>query len=140
MPADVTSLDVEYLFTLTAEVGIEPYAVLRGSPSGTRVVADVTGGSVEGPRVRGRIVTPGGDWLVRRANGVARLDVRLLIVTEDDASIYVTYEGINDNGRIRVAPLFETGDERYAWLNDIQAVGIGARTETGVAYEVYALR
>ncbi len=140
MPADVTSLDVEFLFTLSADVKIEPHAVVKGGPLGMRVVAEVTGGSFEGPKLRGRIVTPGGDWLIRTAGGAARLDVRVLLVTDDGASIYVTYQGINRDGVIRTAPLFETGDERYAWLNDIQAVGIGGRTDTGVTYEVYALR
>ncbi len=37
------------------------------------------------------------------------------------------------------APRFETGDERYAWLNDLVCVGEGKRTETGVAYRVYAV-
>jgi hypothetical protein len=38
------------------------------------------------------------------------------------------------------APLFETGDERYAWLNSIQAVGIGTAGAEGVDYDIYALQ
>jgi len=37
------------------------------------------------------------------------------------------------------APRFETGDERYAWLNDLVCVGEGRSTEDGVAYRVYAV-
>ena len=47
-----------------------------------------------------------------------------------------------DRGKsLRTAPLFETGDERYTWLNSIQAVGIGTVNDdqTEVSYEVYAL-
>jgi hypothetical protein len=50
--------------------------------------------------------------------------------TSDDAVVLVRY-----CGRIRfvpgqasivmIAPVFETGDPRYAWLNEIQAVGKG---------------
>ena len=48
---------------------------------------------------------------------------------------------LTENGStIRSAPLFEVGDPRYAWLNRIQAVGIGGRTgEALVVYEIYAL-
>jgi hypothetical protein len=109
------------------------------------VAADVTGGTFEGPRLRGTVVTPGGDWVTVRANGTVQLDVRLLLVTDDGASLLVQYKGIGTPGgdgttSIRTAPLFETGDERYAWLNDVQAVGIGTSVKGSVTYEVYALR
>lgn len=136
----LSSLDVDYLFTISAEVQIAAHALINDGPHGMRVVADVTGGSFTGPRLRGRVLPPGGDWLTRRPNGVSQLDVRLLLVTDDGASILMEYKGINNNGVIRSAPLFQTGDERYAWLNDVQAVGIGSRHETGVSYDVYALR
>ncbi len=38
------------------------------------------------------------------------------------------------------APLFETGDERYAWLNRIQAVVKGVISGTRVTYDIYELR
>ena len=39
----------------------------------------------------------------------------------------------------RTTPVFETGSEKYGWLNRIVAVGVGRRTETGVAYTVYEI-
>ncbi len=68
------------------------------------------------------------------ANGLYRLDVRLTVQTDDDAIIYVSYNGVSqcDPKRrlLRVgdcyfvtAPTFETQSERYAWLNGIQAIG-----------------
>ena len=40
-----------------------------------------------------------------------------------------------------VAPRFETGDARYAWLNRIQAVGKGTLNEDlSVDYEWYEVR
>ena len=42
---------------------------------------------------------------------------------------------------VYVAPRFETGDERYAWLNRIQAVGMGTLNEDlSVDYEWYEVR
>ena len=40
----------------------------------------------------------------------------------------------------RTTPVFETGSEKYGWLNPIIAVGVGGRTPRGVAYTVYAMR
>ena len=84
---------------------------------------------------------PGGDWATIRANGTGQLDVRLLLVTDDGATIFMTYAGIATEGaaHIRTAPLFQTGDERYAWLNDVQAVATGSGGEDSVTYDVYQL-
>ncbi len=140
----MTQLDAEHLFTLTADVPGSRNAQIPGGPAGTRVIANVTGGTFEGERLRGTIVGPGGDWVSVRDNGTIHLDVRLLLVTDDGESILMTYNGIGVRGEdgalsIRSAPLFQAGAEAYRWLNDVQAVGIGQSADGVVTYEVYAL-
>lgn len=134
-----TSLPVEHLFTITANTALT--GVLANCPSGTRVMVDASSGTFEGPKLRGTVKGPGGDWVVVRANGTMALDVRLLLETDDGALIYMTYRGIGTAGgaSIRTAPQFETGDERYAWLNDVQAVATGSAGQGSVTYEVYQL-
>jgi len=78
------------------------------------------------------------------ADGMFSLDVRLSLRTDDGADIYVTYVGDgtpNDDGtaKIRTAPRFETGDQRYSWLNGLFCVALGTTTPDGVEYEVYAV-
>jgi hypothetical protein len=56
----------------------------------------------------------------------------------------ITYTGFgtrNQDGTasIRTAPRFETGDERYGWLNNLFCVAIGTRTPDGLEYEIYAI-
>ena len=55
----------------------------------------------------------------------------------------MAYQGImgptDDGVRIITAPLFQTGDERYAWLNDVQAVAIGKPSKDAVDYDVYRI-
>ncbi|HLZ70261.1 MAG TPA: DUF3237 domain-containing protein [Dehalococcoidia bacterium] len=140
-----TSVAVEHLFTLTAELAA-PQTVESG-PQGTRVIINVTGGSVQGARVRGTLLGPTGDWLVARPDGTLKLDVRASIRTDDGAIILMTYHGIGSpkaegGASVRSAPLFETGDARYAWLNNIQAIGFGEAPATmeRVTYEVFALK
>lgn len=139
-----TQLDVNHLFTLTAYIGDASNALIRGGPTGTRMIAPVTGGEFEGPEIKGTIVAPGGDWVHARTNRSLHLDVRLLLVTDDGESILMTYQGIGlpqDDGTtsLRTAPTFETGAEKYAWLNDLQAIGIGSSADGSVTYDVYAL-
>ena len=65
------------------------------------------------------------------------------MAVDGGAAILVSYHGIGlvEDGvfKARSAPLFETGDERYAWLNNIQAVGVGGLSGTSVVNEIYEL-
>lgn len=138
----LSQVDVEHVLTFTAHTA-RP-AIVAGAPQGTRGILGVTGGTFEGPRLRGTVAPPGGDWFTVRTTGVLRLDVRLLLVTDDEANILLTYNGVavpRDGAmEIRIAPLFEAPEGPYAWLNDIQAIGYGELVEGGVKYDVYALR
>ena len=138
MPSDVTSLPVEYLFTMRATLGA--VAVIPDGPQGTRVLVPVTGGTATGPRVNGTLDAGGGDWVTMRTDGTAQLDVRLTIRTDDGAVIYMSYGGIlGSDGVARVAPLFQASHDDYRWLNGIQAIAIGQPEQNVVTYEVYAV-
>ncbi|WP_227979378.1 DUF3237 domain-containing protein [Nocardia spumae] len=126
-------------------------------PVGRRVLYGAAGGSFRGPRLGGEVLAQGGDWALFRTDGTMMLDVRLALRTEDEALIHMSYGGrwaippqVRDDmatpaGRLRVDPadyyfrinpVFETGSERYRWLNDVVAVGTGYLVEGGVAYHV----
>jgi hypothetical protein len=132
----------EYLGRLSAETGTR--TVVENGPQGTRTIVQLVGGRFEGPRVKASLQTPAGDWITNRADGSYRLDVRLTLKTDDGALILVTYNGIGQTtstgASLRAAPLFETGDSRYAWLTRLQAVAVGERVGTMVSYDIYALK
>jgi hypothetical protein len=132
----------EYLGRLRADIGTR--TVVENGPQGTRTIAQIVGGRFEGPRLKATVQMPAGDWITNRPDGSYRLDVRLTLKTDDGALILVTYNGIgqttNTGASVRAAPLFETGDSRYAWLTRLQAVAVGERTGSTVAYDVYALK
>jgi len=139
MAAD--QLPVEHLFTLALQADTSAAYQVRGGPAGRRIIAAVSGGTFEGPKLRGTVApVTGADWVTVRPDKSFRLDVRLVLVTDDDAVIYLYYGGIVVDGQARSAPYFETGDERYAWLNNVQGVGVGSISAAGPTYEVYALR
>jgi uncharacterized protein DUF3237 len=132
----------EYLGRLRAETGSR--TVVENGPQGTRTIVQIVSGRFEGPRVKASVQTPSGDWITNRADGSYRLDVRLTLKTDDGALILATYNGIgqttNGSVSLRAAPLFETGDSRYAWLTRLQAVAVGERVGSTVSYDIYALK
>ena len=83
---------LEYLATYRAD--LEPPVQVGAVPSGNRQIFDVTGGSFEGPRMKGKLLASGGDWLLIGNDGVVRLDVRGTLETDDGARIYVQYFGV----------------------------------------------
>jgi hypothetical protein len=146
-------LKTELLYDMEVELDQDGAQPIGDTPWGTRRIVYVKGGSFEGPDMRGEVLPGGGDWFLIRPDGVAVLDVRATVRTDDGALIYVYYRGLAHNLSVRpgdaaegeeryfrTAPFFETGDERYAWLNRIIAVGVGQQIEGGVGYRVYAIR
>ena len=146
-------MKLEYLMTYRADLK-DPVAVGDG-PLGTRTIYDVTGGTAEGPRLSGRFLPSGADWLLLGPDGIGRLDVRATFETEDGARIYLQYQGvvvINEKVAAALAeeretqygdtyfmtqPRFETGDPRYAWLNRTVAVAEGRILPSAVEYRLY---
>ncbi|HUQ38767.1 MAG TPA: DUF3237 domain-containing protein [Acidimicrobiales bacterium] len=123
---------------------LKPPVFVGAGPAGNRLVIEVEGGVVEGERLAGEIVGPGADWLVVGADGTGTVDVRLLVQTGDGASVFVQYLGRMDTNRgfgapVSIAPRFETGDERYSWLNTVQGVGKGATDGNTIVYDIYEL-
>jgi hypothetical protein len=124
-------------------------------PIGTRMYYEVAGGEVTGERLRGAVVG-GGEWALIGPDGYLRVDVRVQIETHDGAFLYVQYVGLLEmNEAVMNAvgtsgetafgdqafytnPRFETGDERYTWLNTTFFVGEGRIvTGNGVQYRFW---
>jgi hypothetical protein len=144
----------ELLYEIAMDAEIDD---LGETPLGHRRIVRVTGGTFEGPRLRGTVLPGGGDWLVERRDGVRALDVRITLRTDDDALIFAHYPGLFHAGPgvmdrllrgeavdpseyyFRTAPLFETAAARYVWLNRLLAIGIGRRTSRQVLYTVHAV-
>lgn len=149
-------MKLEHIMTYRAELA--PPQVVGKAQFGTRQIFEVTGGTFEGPELKGEILTCGGDWLLTDDKGIGRLDVRVTFLTDDGAHIFMQYQGIlelNETANKALAegggtdyadqyfmtqPRFETGDERYLWLNRTVAVAQGRLQPGAVEYEVFACR
>jgi hypothetical protein len=126
-------------------------------PFGTRMIFNITGGEFQSDRMKGEIIGAGADWLLVGPDGYGRLDVRATLKTHDDAVIYVQYYGLIEitpqvmevlgggttptefgDQYFFTNPRCETGDERYAWLNQTVLIGQG-RVVPGprVEYKVF---
>lgn len=136
-------LETEFLYkiSLTLDAPVD----IGKLPIGKRVIYPVTGGTFEGPKIKGKVRAFGADWVLRLDSITTKLDVRLLLETDDGQLISNTYSGIvynNPNGTTywRITPVFETVSKKYEWLNYLLAVGVGSVSKGGVSYEVFTIK
>jgi hypothetical protein len=143
------------LYTSRIEIA-EPLTVGK-APYGERRIINILGGEFSGPRLSGRILPGGADWQIVRSDGIAEVEARYTLETDDGALIYIVNWGyrhgppdvisrLNAGAKVdpdeyyfRTTPKFETGSSEYAWLNGLISVAVGERRAVEVfitAYEV----
>jgi hypothetical protein len=152
LPESLKSLRTRPLFVLREQV--PPLLVVGQTPNAFRRVGLIQGGSFEGERLSGEVVS-GNDWQSVRADSCIKLDVRLVLRTTDGALIVMTYQCLGagppavieklDRGEevdpatyyFRMSPMFETSAPKYDWMNRIIAIGTGYRRADGPIYGIF---
>ena len=145
-------IEVKPLFQLKANV--DPPQTIEG-PLGQRLFIPVTGGSLCGDRISGTVQSGGSDFQLIRRDGVAELDVRVTLLTDDGVTIQLKGHGIRHTSpevftRImsgaevdpseyyfREALFFEAPVGKYEWLNRIIAIAKGGRLKSYVFIDAY---
>lgn len=164
-----TTHDARALEPAAAALRAEPLATLHAplhaplSPSANLLVFHPRPGGTLRGRINAQVIDPTGDWVRVMPNGSMRIDVRLTARLDDGELLYVSYGGVLKKPdaaswsrflageRISapqwyyvITPQFETASRKYAWLNDVQAVGRFTSIQTGkeahVAFELFELR
>lgn len=140
---------------------VRPEIPLHRDSEGAKLsICYFEGGEFEGSRIRGRLLPGGGDWATYYSEDFLDIDVRCVLETDDGATIFMEYHGCwwakpgvlpqvlaeggdvrfrSDDYYLRTVSRFETPDKRYRWLNRLIALGIGARTSSGVSYEFFEI-
>jgi hypothetical protein len=145
----------EHLFSYTVSLQMPP-EVIGPVAEGIRVNFYLAGGAISGPRCTGKLLPVGADWLLIRKDGIGLVDVRTTLEMHDGALVYSAYTGVLDPGPngydaflngtlppkfpIRIAPRFQTAHPDYAWMNRVQAYGVGEvdLVNAQVSYDVFA--
>ncbi len=140
---------------MTMRLTVNGMQMVGATPNGGRRVGLVGGGTFEGPKLKGTILPGGADWIIARPDGSTTLDVRIVLETDDGATIGMTYRGMRhgpaevmdkvNKGEFvdpalyyfRTAVFFETAAPKYDWLNRVIAIGTGSRPPEGPVYDVF---
>lgn len=123
---------------------------------GGRGFVPVTGGSIEGPRLQGRVVPySGGDWPNIRPDGVVAFNARYILEASDGTLIYLKNRGYRhappdiakrmealepvdpSSYYFRIAPEFETPVGPHDWLTRTVFVGTADRRKGYTIFYYY---
>jgi hypothetical protein len=115
-------------FALQLKVTLGEVFSINNTQHGRRTVIPITGGTFEGPALKGTILNGGADYQLASADGRTELEAIYCIKTDDGIYIHVRNRGIISNGKdadgkpsfyFRAAPQFEApADSKYGWLNN----------------------
>ncbi len=114
-------------FAMQLKVTLGETFGIDNTQHGRRTVIPITGGTFEGPRLKGTIINGGADYQLNTENRT-ELEAIYCIKTDDGVFIHVRNRGIIANGKnadgqptfyFRAAPQFEApADSKYGWLNN----------------------
>ena len=116
-------------FALQLKVTLGEAYTCGETQHGQRTIIPITGGTFEGPNIKGTIINGGADYkLNNQATGRTELEAIYCIKTDDGVNIHVRNRGIINSGKdeqgnptfyFKAAPQFEAPvDSKYAWLNN----------------------
>ena len=126
------------------------------TPAGLRRMVPITGGTVTGPRVNGKVLAGGADFQLILGGGTqAHLDARYVIELDDGSRVFVQNTALRvaslENSRrimngqpvnpdevyFRCQPKLEATTPEWAWLSESQFIGVGRRAPDGVFMSFY---
>jgi hypothetical protein len=133
--------------TLTIKTDPNGLYMLGETSVGKRIIQEFLSVSFEGERLRGVMTgKSGADWLTIDADGHATMDIKVLLLTDDGAQVFVTLDGRAHwpeqlgRGVIYSTARLESGDEKYKWVNHLPLVSKGEVVAgPAVAHQLFEL-
>lgn len=150
--------NLEYMGRFSVDLVAPVWELGKTSDLGKLRIIPITGGKFEGPLLNGQILNNGADWQTVTKDGLALIDTRYLLQTEEGDYIYLQTKGLRygppevmaevakgnpvdpNNYYFRMYMTFQTSSEKYAWLNKTLAIGYAMRLGNAVVYDAYALK
>jgi len=146
--------ELEFIFEITAT--LDPPQELGKTKYGIRRIINITGGTVAGPKINGKVLRGGADWQTVREDGTADLVAKYSLITDDGVIIFVENTGIRTAPGEVLARLAKGEDvppseyymrtsakmevasgSKYDWLNKSVIISTGMRKANSVVIHFY---
>jgi hypothetical protein len=147
------SIHLKQVFT--ARIKVDTPIEVGDVGTGMRRVIPITGGTFEGPELKGTVLPGGADYQLIRFDGVTEVVAHYTLQTDDGVPIYVVNKGYRHGPKeiidklirgeevpdgsyyFKTTPVFETDSEKYVFLNRMIFIGEGFRRPFDVEIKFY---
>lgn len=151
------TLQHNHIMTLKLDVAPEKAHQIGSTEAGRRLIVPINGGTFDGETMQGTVEPGGHDWAFFQPDGIMKIDVRLVLRSDQDELIYLKYKGrliavpdvhqrmasgeqvAPDDFSLTTVVEFETAAENLKWLNNTIAVGVGRQSGYQPTYEIYKI-
>jgi len=152
--APAPTLDYAFTARITLAAPVEQGEVAGGRK---RFIA-ITGGTVDGPMLKGTVLPGGGDWQIIMPGGLTKVEARYFLKSADGTVIEITNPGVRvaspevteklAKGEkvdpsayyFRTTPRFDVKPGPQEWLARSAFVARGIRTPDSVVIDFYVVR
>jgi Protein of unknown function (DUF3237) len=135
LPAGARMPALEYV--LEGDVTLGPTIETGNTWEGSRRIYPITGGTFQGPDIRGKVLS-GADWNLKRIDGAETVEAIFYLVTDDGATLRYVDRGAGvaakrdpdaaEHFLMFTQPTIEAPVGKYDWMNKTLFVGtIGQR-------------
>lgn len=150
-------IETEHLFY--AEVRQHNDVLINDAFQNELLISPTSGGFFQGKRLSGTIESIGAGYTLTRPPGRNDIQAKLLLRTDDDADIFMSYEGTllldpalerrivagecvpSTDYYYRLHLIFNTGSSKYNWLNGKCCLAIaGIKDWSTVCYDAYLIK
>lgn len=158
LPIGTDALAMPVLYPIfTAHVNLGPPVEFGQEGEKRKRLIPITGGTFEGPKLRGTIIPGGGDWQAIGPDGTTEIFARYTLRADDGTMIGVVNPGIRRGppevlkrlaaGELvdpslyyfRTVPTFDVADGRHDWLRKSIFLCAGVRRASDVEIHFYGL-
>ena len=131
--------ELEFALELKVKLG-QAYGVGE-TANGNRFIIPITGGTFEGPNIKGEVLPGGADYQMQGKNHTD-IEAIYCIRTDDGVNIHIRNKGIIAGNYFYCSPKFEAPlNSKYAWLNDaIFVCRPSGFMEGGIMLKVWKVR
>ncbi|HTE40117.1 MAG TPA: DUF3237 domain-containing protein [Steroidobacteraceae bacterium] len=159
LTASAADVPLQTEFAFEARVTVDKPLAIGQSSHGLRRVIPITGGTVSGPLLKGKVVSGGADWQFVRPDGVLEVQAKYTLQTDDGVLILVDNRGIRHASPavmerltkgenvpaseyyFRTSAIFEAPlGSKYEWLNRAVFIGVAERQPDAAIIRFYRIK
>ena len=145
-------------YAFTAHVTLAPPVELGAVEGGRRRFIAITGGTVDGPLLKGEVLPGGGDWQTIASGGLTQVEAKYFLKAADGTVIEVSNPGVRVASAevteqlahgvpvdpsayyFRTTPRFTVAEGAQGWMKRAVFVARGVRRPNDVLIDFYVVR